>query len=202
MPAPPFFVFLELEPEAAAAPPSAPSFDVFLLDFLLDDSRGTCCGDVSPDVPDDGPALDIAADFFLPFFSSAGVAGASGSMGVSACDPRTRLLLRVSRAELAGVAASVEGALRLREPVGGGAGVPASVAVAGDAWVSGWWWLAVVGSALSLAEERVTLGDMGKRVCGRKSVVVYRKIGAAGGEGAEVAGVQESESVSVSAGLC
>ena len=131
-------------------------------------SREACCGDVSPDVPDEGlielatgpspcsmsayPALDIAAGApFLAFFRpSSGKSGTSTSLLLAF----GFFALRLSRG--AGGDASV-GALRLRvvglRCVGGD---PVSVVEDGDASV-------FVVSALSLAAEaRVTLCDMSK----------------------------------------
>jgi len=122
------------------------------------ESRGACCGDVSPDVPEDGPALDMsaAAGALLLFLrSSTGVAGASGSL-LLLLPPRAFLGFRVGCACDGGSGA----ALRLRDAGGGRAlgGEPASVAVDGEACV-----VLVLVSALSLAaDERVTLCDMGK----------------------------------------
>jgi len=89
----PRFDFREAD---ADAEPVGSSLLFLRLDLRLDESLGACCGEVSPDVPEEGPALDIsAAGVFLPpfFFASAGVVGASGSAG----PPRTLLLLRTSR---------------------------------------------------------------------------------------------------------
>jgi hypothetical protein len=98
------------------------------------------------------PALDIAA---VPLFRRrllpcSGTSGASGSTG----SPLGLLVLRLSF--WVGGDASA-GALRLREAdVRRAGGDAVSVVDEGDAW-------AVVRSALSLAEARVTLCDMGKQ---------------------------------------
>ena len=83
-----------LEPEADAEPVGS-SLDFLRLDLRLEESLGACCGEVSPDVPEDGPAFDMSvpAAFLLVFLVSTGVTGASGS----ARPPRALLLLRVSR---------------------------------------------------------------------------------------------------------
>ena len=144
--------------------PNSPSLLFLRLDLRLEESRGACCGDVSPEVPEDGllasaacswfcsistyPALDIAAaELFLPFFrTSSGESRASNLLS----PPRGLLVFRVSRWACGGASAE---ALRLRvmgeRCIGGD---PVSVAEEG-----------VVLSALSLAAEaRVTLCDMGK----------------------------------------
>lgn len=152
----PFFDFRD--PDADAEPLGS-SFDFLRLDLRLEESRAVCCGEVSPDMPEDCPALDMSAGAaaFLPLLrSSAGVTGASGS---ALLPPRALLGFRFGGWACGGASAA---ALRLREAAGGGrvGGEPASVAVDGEASVA---WL----SALSLAaEERVTLCDMGKYVFG------------------------------------
>lgn len=152
---------LLLLPDAAL--PLCSSLDFLLLPFLLVDSRAVCCGDVSGELPDEGPTLDISAGaadafFLLLFRLSAGVAVVSVSL-CSALPPRARLLGLRAGWLCAGESIA---ALRLREAalVGGrvvDGGEPASVAVvAGEPCV-------VFVSALTLAaEERVTLWDICK----------------------------------------
>ena len=147
--------------------PLLPSLVFLRLALRFEESLGAWFGDVSPDVPEEGlsesamgsisasacayPALDIAAAalFRCLLLPCSGASGTSGSTG----SPFGLLVLRLSF--WVGGDASA-GALRLREAevrrVGGDA---VSVVDGGDAWV-------VVRSALSLAEARVTLCDMGK----------------------------------------
>ena len=81
--------------------PSPPSLLCLRLDLRFEESRGACCGDVSPEVPEDGlpesvmplavrsmstyPALDIAAAApFLPLVrTSSGESGVSNSVGAA-----------------------------------------------------------------------------------------------------------------------
>lgn len=137
--------------------PDPPSLDLRRLDLRRDESRGTCCGDVSADEPEFGlsmsalprwlarggaadPVLDItAATARLPRFGAASASAAAGAVSgsvsgsvVSGCWlPRGRLVLRCSRA-IGGVESA--GAFRLR-----GAGVArvdgvSRAAAEGDCW--------------------------------------------------------------------
>ena len=140
--------------------------DFLRLDFLLDESRGACCGEVSPELAEDGPALDmsaaVAAALLPGLRSPTGVAAVSGA---ALMPPRALLVFRLGCAW-----GDVGSAAALRLRVGGWriGGEPGSVAVLvveGEAWVIG---LAVLSAESLAAEERVTLCDMGKSVFGSK----------------------------------
>jgi len=137
--------FLELVPDAEATGSSLPLLR--LLRFEL--SLAGFCGEVSPDVLDDGPALDIAAavDFLLRFFGASVGSGASGSSLSSA---RERLVLLWSLWVAAGDC-SVEAALRLRVRVGAVGVVSVGLCVGGS--------LGELSAASLAADERVTLGE-------------------------------------------
>lgn len=175
--------FLELVPDAEATGSAERSVEGSLLALFVPDSPSLpllrllrfelslagFCGEVSPDVLDDGllgsvmsspllrllpyPALDIAAavDFLLRFFGASVGSGASGSSLSSA---RERLVLLWSLWVAAGDC-SVEAALRLRVRVGAVGVLSVGLCVGGS--------LGELSAASLAADERVTLCDIGKR---------------------------------------
>lgn len=122
--------FFDLRDPDAEADPVESSFDLLRPAFFLGESREGCCGEVSTELSEDGPALDISAavDALLPFLrSSAGVAGPAGSVLL----PRARLGRRLACEGAGGGSAA---ALRFLDAGSGriAGGEPASVAVEGE----------------------------------------------------------------------
>jgi len=178
----PLLDFLELVPDAEATGsagrsvdrnllalfvPDSPSLPLFLL-LRFELSLAGFCGELSPDVLDDGllgsvmsspllrllpyPALDIAAavDFLLRVLGASADSGASSS---SFSSGRERLVLLWSL-WFAGDC-SAEAALRLRVRVGAVGVVLVGLLVGGS--------LGELSAASLAADERVTLCDIGKR---------------------------------------